>query len=198
VLTLYEPGTGPWHRMPAGPKAAVLMLAVIAVCALPASWAAGAIAAAATVACYAVPGVGLRRLGRQLVAIRWVIAVTAAGQLLFLGPEDAVANTARVAAAVTMSGLIALTTPTSELLDALERALAPLRWARLDPQRAALLLTLTLNTLPVLAGLARGIREAQRARGGGRSLRGFVVPFLVVALKHADALGDALTARGVR
>jgi energy-coupling factor transporter transmembrane protein EcfT len=26
----------------------------------------------------------------------------------------------------------------------------------------------------------------------------FVVPFLVVSLKHADELGEALTARGVR
>ncbi|MGO2362398.1 MAG: energy-coupling factor transporter transmembrane protein EcfT, partial [Brachybacterium tyrofermentans] len=63
---------------------------------------------------------------------------------------------------------------------------------------AALVLAVTLNTLPVLAGLARDVRETQRARGGGQSLRHFAMPFLVLALKHADALGDALTARGVR
>ena len=84
------------------------------------------------------------------------------------------------------------------LLDAIERGMGPLARIRIDPQRVALLLTVTLSTLPVLARLAHDVREAQRARGGRASLRLFAVPFLVVALKHADQLGDALTARGVR
>jgi biotin transport system permease protein len=50
----------------------------------------------------------------------------------------------------------------------------------------------------VLARLAHEVRQAQHARGGRPSLRYFATPFLVIALKHADALGDALTARGVR
>ena len=57
---------------------------------------------------------------------------------------------------------------------------------------------MTISTIPVLARLASDVREAQRARGGGRQPAHFVVPFLVVALKHADELGDALAARGVR
>ena len=46
--------------------------------------------------------------------------------------------------------------------------------------------------------LAGDVRDAQRARGGRGGIRTSVVPFLVLALKHADDLGDALTARGVR
>ncbi|WP_394215419.1 energy-coupling factor transporter transmembrane component T family protein [Brachybacterium vulturis] len=198
MLTLYRPGNGPWHRLPAGPKILALMLIVLGICFLPVSWVSALIMAALCLAVYAVPGAGMRVLGRQLVAIRWIILVTAAGQLIFLGPEEALANTTRVTAAVVISGLLALTTPVSELLDALERALAPLARVGIDPQRAALVLAITLNTLPVLASLARDVREAQRARGGRQSLRHFAMPFLVVALKHADSLGDALTARGVR
>ena len=52
--------------------------------------------------------------------------------------------------------------------------------------------------MPVLARLAAGVREAQRARGARAGIVTFVVPFLVVSLKHADELGEALTARGVR
>lgn len=198
MLTLYRPGDGPWHGLPAGPKAVVLMVIVLGVCLLPVSYRSAALTAAVCVACYAVPGTGMRELGRQLHAVRWILLITAAGQLLFLGPEDAVANTTRVGVAVVLSGLLVLTTPVGELLDALERGLRPLALLGLDPQRAALVLAVTLNTLPVLAGLARDVREAQRARGGGQSLRHFAMPFLVLALKHADALGDALTARGVR
>lgn len=201
MLTLYRAGDGPWHRLPVGPKVGVLLAVVLALCLLPgllpATWPYAAATAAVCVGCYAVRGVGVAELGRQLFALRWMIAVTAAGQFLFLGPEHAVANTTRVTAAVAISGLIALTTPVSALLDALERAMLPLRWLRVDPQRAALTLTVTLNTLPVLGRLAREVREAQRARGAGQSLRHFAMPFLVVALKYADSLGDALTARGV-
>ncbi len=97
-----------------------------------------------------------------------------------------------------LAALLVLTTRVTALLDAIERGMAPLAHLRVDPQRVALLLTVTLSTLPVLARLAHDVQEAQRARGGRASLRLFAVPFLVVALKHADQLGDALTARGMR
>jgi biotin transport system permease protein len=143
-------------------------------------------------------GDGMRELGRQVRSVRWVVAITLAGQLVFLGPEQAVANTSRVVAAVVIAALLVITTRVSALLHAVERGLHPLQRLHVDPQRVALLLTVTLTTVPVLARLAGEVRDAQRARGARASLRYFVLPFLVVALKHADELGDALTARGVR
>jgi biotin transport system permease protein len=198
MVTLYRPGDGPWHRLRAGPKTALLLLLVLGICLLPATWWAAAAMAGFCLACYALPGAGMRELGRQLVALRWIVGLTLTGQLVFLGPESAAANTARVAAACALAALLALTTRATELLESVERAMRPLAWLRIDPGRAALTLSVTLSTLPVLAGLARSVREAQRARGGGRSLRHFAMPFLVMALKHADELGDALVARGVR
>ncbi len=203
MLTLYRPGTGPLHRMPAGPKLLLVVVAVLGVSLLPATWAGAAVAAIAPVLAYAAAGLGdgmlgMRELGRQLLAVRWVIVITLAGQLLFLGPEPAVANTARVASAIVLAALLVLTTRVADLLDALERGLRPLAALRVDPARMALLLTVTLSTVPVLAGLARDVRDAQRARGARAGLRAFAVPFLVLAFKHADELGDALTARGVR
>jgi biotin transport system permease protein len=198
MLTLYRPGDGLLHRMPAGPKLLVVLVLVLAVSLLPSAWWAAGVAAAVPLIAYPVAGLGLRELGRQVVAMRWLIVVTLACQLLFLGVEAAVANTVRVTAAVVLAGLLVLTTRVTDLLDAVERGLGPLRRLRLDPQRAALLLTVTLGTVPVLARLAGEVREAQRARGGRASLRTFAVPYLVLALKHADQLGDALSARGVR
>lgn len=198
MLTLYRPGDGPLHRMPAGPKALLLLAIVLGVSLLPSVWWSAVAVAAVTVLAYAVSGLGMRELGRQLVAVRWVVVITLAGQLLFLTPEAAVANTSRVLAAILLAGLLTLTTRVTDLLDAVERMLGPFRRLGLDPQRAALLLTVTLTTLPVLARLAAGVREAQRARGARAGIVTFVVPFLVVSLKHADELGEALTARGVR
>ncbi|MDN5724364.1 MAG: energy-coupling factor transporter transmembrane protein EcfT [Propionibacteriales bacterium] len=202
MLSLYLPGDGVLHRMPPGPKILTLLALVLGVSLLPAAWWAACAAAAMCVIAYAVAGlgdgaVGMRQFGRQVFAIRWIAGLTIVGQLIFLGPEPAVANTARVCAAIIIAALLVLTTRVTTLLDTLERALRPLEFVRLDPQRAALLLTVTITTVPVLAGLARQVREAQRARGSSGGLRTFAVPFLVMALKHADELGDALAARGV-
>ncbi|MGL3807158.1 energy-coupling factor transporter transmembrane component T [Paeniglutamicibacter sp. R2-26] len=203
MLTLYRPGSGWLHRMPAGPKLLGVLLVVLAVSLLPSQWFAAGIAAAVAILGYAVAGLGpglcgMRELGRQVHGVRWVVVVTAASQLLFMGPEPAVANAARVSAAIVLAALLPLTTRVTALLDAIERGLRPLARLGLDPQRIALLLTVTIGTIPVLGRRATEVRDAQRARGARNSPLTFVVPFLIVALKHADELGDALTARGVR
>lgn len=203
MLTLYRPGNGRLHRMSAGPKTLLVLVLVLGVSLLPSTWWAAAVVASVTVLAYALAGLadgmlGMRELGRQVFGLRWILAITIVGQLVFLGPQPAVANTARVAAAIVLAALLVLTTRVTALLDAFERGLRPLRRLRIDPQRVALLLTVTLTTIPVLARLAREVRDAQRARGARGSLRTFTVPFLVLTLKHADQLGDALTARGVR
>ncbi len=199
---MYRPGTGWLHRMPAGPKLALFAVVAVVVAALPPVWATVPAAVGVPGCLYALAGMGLgeglRALGCQAWGLRGMIAITAAGQLIFLGPEQAAANTARVAAAVLVAGLVPLTTPVSAMLDALERGLRPLRLVGVDPARVALLWMVTLTTIPVLARHAAEVRDAQRARGLRPSPVRGTLPFLVVALRHADDLGDALTARGIR
>lgn len=202
MLSLYRPGDGWMHRMPAGPKLALLSLVALVLAALPSEWAALPIAAGVPVALFLGAGMGViaggRELARQAWALRWIVAVTAVGQLVFLGPEPAALNTARVVSALLVVGLLPLTTRVSAMLDAIERGVTPLSRIGVDPVRAALLLTVTLTTIPVLARLAGDVRDAQRARGLRPSLGRSALPFLVVALRHADDLGDALAARGIR
>jgi biotin transport system permease protein len=197
-VTVYRPGDGALHRLPAGPKLALLLVVVLAVSLLPSTWWAAGAAASVGTGAYVAGGLGMRELTRQVIAVRWLILLTLGFQLIFLGPEAAVANTSRVTTAVLLAALLVLTTRTSELLEAVERWLRPLDRLHLESERVALLLTVTVSTVPVMARLAGEVREAQRARGARGSLRTFAVPFLVLALKHADELGDALTARGVR
>jgi len=194
---------GRLERMPAGPELIALMAVVLGVSLLPSTWWAAGTSVAVAVAAYAAAQLGdgllgLRRLADQVRAVRWLMLFTLVSQLVLLGPEPAVANTARVTSAIAVAGLLVLTTSMTELLDSIERGLGPLRRLGVDTERIALLLTVTAGTVPVLGRLAADVREAQRARGARPGIRAFVVPFLVVALKHADQLGDALTARGVR
>lgn len=198
MITLYSPGTGWLHRMPAGPKAAGVLVVVLAISLLPTSWWSAGVAAAVVLVGYLASRLGMRELARQVIAVRWVIVITLVSQLLFLSTEAAFANTARVIATLLLAALLVLSTRVADLLDAFERGLLPFRRFGVDPARAALLLAVAINTVPVLARLAGTVRDAQRARGGRTGPVTLVVPFLVVALKHADELGEALTARGVR
>jgi biotin transport system permease protein len=198
VLTLYRPGTGWVHRAPAGPKALVLLVVVLALSFLPSSYAAAIASGVAVLLGYLVTGIGLRELARQIISVRWVIVITFGAQLIFLETEPAVANTSRVFAALLIAGLLVLTTRIADLLDALERALRPFARVGVDAERVALILAVAITTVPVLVRIGAGVREAQKVRGAGAGLISFVIPFLVMSLKHADELGEALTARGVR
>ncbi|WP_424447130.1 energy-coupling factor transporter transmembrane component T family protein [Microbacterium arborescens] len=198
MLTLFRPGTRGWHRLPAGPKAVLVLGMVMTVSLLPASPATAAGAVILCVACYAVPGTGWRELARQTWALRWLVVVALAGQAVFLGIEPALVGTVRILVAILLAALLALTTPVSELLDLFERVLGPARVVGVDAARVSLLLVVALGSVPTLARIARDVRDAHRARGAGGGVRSSALAFIVLALKHADELGDALTARGVR
>jgi biotin transport system permease protein len=98
---------------------------------------------------------------------------------------------------VLLAALVTLTTRTTDMVDAVIRALGPLRRLGVDPERVGLLLSLGIRSVPVVVGLAEEVRDAQRARGLTASPRAFAVPLIVRSLRHADALGDALVARGI-
>ena len=69
---------------------------------------------------------------------------------------------------------------------------------RVDPERVGLPIALGIRSVPVVVGLAEEVRDAQLARGLGASARApSRYPSLVRSLRHADALGEALAARGL-
>ncbi|GLW22422.1 energy-coupling factor transporter transmembrane protein EcfT [Microbispora triticiradicis] len=192
----YVPGGSPLHRLPAGVKLAGLAVCCTVLLLLrpPAALAA---AAAVVAALYAVSGVGAAAAWAQVRPVRWFALALFGMQLVVADLSGAVSSTLRVVLAIALAGLVTLTTRTSDLMAFLERCLAPARFAGLDPFRLSLLLSLTLRSVPVVAELATRVREAQRARGVERSPRAFAVPLVVGALRHADALGEALAARGL-
>lgn len=197
MIGLYRPGTSPLHRAPAWAKLLVLAALVVAI-SLFGTWWPGVAGAAVLVAIgYLVAGFGLGELARQVMLIRWLIVIMAVSQLIFLPIPDALTNTARVIVVVVLAALLTLTTRMSELLDTLHAALRPLERVGVPTWQIGLTLSLAISSIPVLASLAGQVRDAQLARTGRVRLRAFVVPLLVLSLKHADALADALRARGV-
>ncbi|REJ04441.1 energy-coupling factor transporter transmembrane protein EcfT [Microbacterium bovistercoris] len=196
MIALYRPGTGLLHRLPAGVK-----LAGLAACALALSvWRpepVGMLAAVLGVsAMYPIAGLPIAALGRAWWRLRWIVLVLGGALWLFAGTDTALVNTGRVVALVLLADLVTRTTRSGDLLAVLERVLRPLHRFRVDAEAVALTISLTIAMVPVIAGLADQVRDAQRARGARLGVRA-ALPLLILTMKHADDVGDALVARGI-
>lgn len=196
MIQLYRPGDSILHRLPAGVKLAVLAVAAIAVSVYPHSaWSIGSTLVVVN-ALYFAGGFSVRVLAREWWRLRWLVLVLAAALAIFVSPLHAWVNSARVVSILLLAGLLTLTTKMGDLLDVLQRVLRPLRRLGVDADAVAMTISLTITMIPVVAGFAARVRDAQTARGVRLGVR-TVLPLLVMTLRHADDVGDALSARGL-
>lgn len=196
TLGLYRPGSSVLHRLPAGAKILAMLAAGAASVLVDHVWqtVAGLVA---VLACYLLARIPLRVAARQVRPLLWMAVLVGAFHVVVNGWERAVVVVGTIAALVLLAALVTLTTRTTEMVDAVVVVCRPLRRVGVDPDRVGLLLALGVRSIPVVVGLAEEVRDAQRARGLTASPRAFAVPLIVRSLRHADALGDALVARGV-
>lgn len=195
-LGLYLPGSSPVHRLRAGTKLLVMLLAGVGSVLLDHPWQVG-VALLAVLAGYRVAGLSLRTAARQVRPLVWILGFVALFHLLATGWERAAVFVGVISGLVLLAALVTLTTRTTDMVDAVVGVLRPLRRLGVDADRVGLMLALGIRSVPVVVGLAEEVRDAQRARGLTASPRAFAVPLIVRSLRHADALGDALVARGV-
>jgi biotin transport system permease protein len=194
MIGVFHPGTSLVHRAPALVKLGVLALIVTTV-ALLGSLAWLGVASVLVVALFAVARVPFALAWRQVVPILWVLAFAVPVQVFFGGWETAALMALRLVLAVALAALYTLTTPVSATLDAMQALLRPFRrWV--DADRVGLALALTIRCVPLLAELVREVLEARKARGAEGSIVALAVPVIVRALRTAEHLGEALTARG--
>lgn len=196
VLGLYQPGDSLAHRTPAGVKLLVLCCVVTAVLVFGTLWVAVG-GAAASALLYPLCGVHVRYVWRMLWPLLPFLVLIVVFQVLTGDPWAAVRTCAVLCLAVLLSGLVTLTTRVSTMLALFERLAGPLRHVGVRPDRVALVLALTIRAIPMVAAAWQDSREAYLARG----LRGrphlMVVPVVVGLVRSAEAMGEAMTARGL-
>lgn len=196
TLGLYRPGGSVLHRVAAGGKLLGLLGLGLASVWLQQRWWLVLIVFVAVAGAYLSAGFGVGVMARQLRPMWWLLGFTAVMNWWVADWQRAIAVVGMIATLVAAAALVTLSTPTTALIDVVVRAAGPLRRFGVDAERLGLTLLLGIRCVPVIAGLAREVREAQIARGAVRDLRAFAVPLLVRALRDADAIGEALVARG--
>ncbi|GAA0999341.1 MULTISPECIES: energy-coupling factor transporter transmembrane component T family protein [Nocardiopsidaceae] len=196
AIGLYVPGTGPLYRAPAWAKLLGLLAAGVALLAA-ADHRIALGALAASLLAYPVVGLAPARAWGVLRVLWPFLLAIALFQVLFGEWETAVRLCAQLAALVLLANVVTLTTRVREMLDLFERVARPLRHVGVAPDRVALVLALTIRSIPMVADAWRTSQEAYRARGLSGRPHLLVVPVIVQLLRMADATGEALVARGI-
>jgi biotin transport system permease protein len=155
-------------------------------------------AVALTVAAlFAVARIPVKVALAQLRPVLWMMLIIGIFQLIVTSPTRAIVVCGVLLISVALAALVTLTTRVTDMLDTVTRALQPLRRFGVDPDRIGLMLALAIRCIPILATIVHEVSEARKARGLQWSMTALATPVLVRALRTADALGDALIARGV-
>lgn len=196
MIQLYRPGSSILHRAPASAKLSALAVAALILSLYPHDSPSIGVTLLIVCGLYVVARLPVRVLAAESWRLRWIVLVLAVTLVVFVSPEAAWISTGRVVALLLLASLLTLTTRMSALLDVLRRLLHPLRRVGVDPEAVAMTISLTITMIPVVTGFAERVGEAARARGVRLGPRA-VVPLLVLALRHADDVGDALAARGI-
>ncbi|MEU4705672.1 energy-coupling factor transporter transmembrane protein EcfT [Nocardia salmonicida] len=197
MIGLYCPGDSLLHRLPAGVKLALLLVSILAMTVFVRGPLGVLVAVAAVVGLFALARVSWRVAFAQVRPVLWMTAIIGVFQLLTTSPQRAVVVCGVLLVSVALAALVTVTTRVTAMLDALTRALGPLRRVGVNPERVSLLLALAIRCVPLLAQIVHDVGEARRARGVSWSATALVTPVLVRALRTADAMGEALAARGV-
>jgi biotin transport system permease protein len=194
---LYLHRQSPVHALPAGAKLAGLAGLAVLLLAMPDIRVTAAVAALTGLA-VRLARLPLLALARHLAAPLAVLAVFFTAQALLAGLDvwAGLEAAARFGVLVVAASLVTMTTRVSDMMDAFESAFGLLRPLGVDPGRLALMLALTIRLVPLLAVQVRDIRMAQHARGLDASPSALFVPLMVKTMRLADAMTEALDARG--
>jgi energy-coupling factor transport system permease protein len=104
-----------------------------------------------------------------------------------------------------MSSLLTYTTSPTDLTDAIEKLLSPLKLFKVDVHTFAMMMTIALRFIPTLIDEIDRIMSAQKARGADfesgniikrlKALIPIFVPLFISAFKRAIELADAMSCR---
>lgn len=193
---LYRPGTTLVHRAPLWLRLGGLSALGVALVVLRGPWSALALLAA-TLLLAVVARLPLRSTLRGLAPVLVTAALVGVYQTWQRGWAVGVEVAADLVALVLAATVVTVTTRADVLLDAVVRALRPLRRIGVDPDAVALAISLMLRTMPALAGLAAETRDAARARGLDRNPRALLIPLAIRTVGRAQTTGEALAARSI-
>lgn len=196
MLSLYYPTWSLIHRTPTWLKFAILAIGSAALFFLPNSYWSLTVTAIPLLG-YLLARLPLRIIGTDLARMAFLLVFLLITQLIFNEPHIAATVIARLTTIILAAQLFTRTTKIQQIITTIETLTTPLKPLGANPYKIGLAVALMLSALGQIVGFIQQVREAQRARGVRLAPWSWVVPVLVLSLKHADDVADALIVRGL-
>lgn len=133
----------------------------------------------------------------QLVAPLFILVPLGLFQWWAKGAEFAAVLVISLLSTILAAFLLTLTSTVECIMDSLEHALRPLGKLGLPVETISLAMSLTIRLIPLMFETVYDVLDARKARGLGFSLSAFGTPVIIRSLRRAEALAEALRARGV-
>ncbi|MFK3689180.1 CbiQ family ECF transporter T component [Agrobacterium tumefaciens] len=141
----------------------------------------------------------LRDIALRLRPVMLTIFLVAAFSYLLLLVNDASVNLLRLTALALLATAVTITVSISQFMDEITLAAGPLeRLGLLKAADIGLAVGLVVRFVPEIVNRYHAVRDAHRARGLPVRMATIVVPLVIMTLKDADAIADAIDARGFR
>lgn len=196
-LSVYVPSDSVIHRIPSGIKLVTLVAFVLGVTFFARTPAiAGAALAIASLG-YLIARIPLRTALWQMFGAVPLLLFLAIFQGFTVNWSRAAVLFMSLLACVVAATLLTLTTRVTDLMDTLDRAMAPLAKFGVPVETISLAVSLTLRMIPLQVQAVREVLDARRARGATGSVSAFGVPLIIRTVRRSRATSDALLARGV-
>ncbi|WP_284776930.1 energy-coupling factor transporter transmembrane protein EcfT [Agrobacterium sp. lyk4-40-TYG-31] len=142
---------------------------------------------------------GWRETMARLRPIFLTIAIIAAFSFVLVSPLEATISLLRLTALTLLATAVTASVSISQFMDEIAFALRPLEKLGLaNASDIGLAVGLVVRFVPEVVTLYETLRDAQRARGLTPKLHSTLVPLIIMTLKDADAIADAIDARGFR
>ena len=184
------------HRLPAAAKLIALAAVTIGLFALRGPLALP-LAAGAVAVLIATGGPGFARDSARMLRPLWPFAVIIGlWHLITRDPSGGAVVLLRMGTAVAAANFVTMTSRLSDMLAAMERALAPLSILGLRPKPLAIAFALVIRFIPVMIARFDALATAFRARSARRPGWRIVMPLTLAALDDAEHVAEALRARG--
>lgn len=220
TLGQFYPGRSVLHRMDPRVKILLVLCTIVFIFVASTFSSLGLIVALVFLS-MCLSGVPLRMYGKSLKAILFVVLFTSVLNL-FYGSGDpvlqwgfmritvdgirrAVFVAVRISTLIVCSAILTFTTSPTQLTDALERLLRPLKKLKIPVHDIAMMMTIALRFVPTLLEETDKIMSAQKARGADLESGGVIqrvkamvpvlIPLFVSAFRRAYDLAMAMECR---
>ncbi|KQO79836.1 energy-coupling factor transporter transmembrane protein EcfT [Rhizobium sp. Leaf262] len=142
---------------------------------------------------------GFRETAARLRPVLLTIAIIAVFSFLLISVLDATIALLRLTALTLLATAITASVSISQFMDEITFALRPLEKVGLAKAvDVGLAVGLVVRFVPEVINRYETLRDAHRARGMKVRLHTILVPLIIMTLKDADAIADAIDARGFR